>query len=141
MSVCNLAISRLNRLTYGAKGLWGEGTLQHGSREVRQRSGVFMWWINCWNTFCKMSLTMRYNFLLNRSQSVSSTRLAYLYSVSDLVFQLQEQSSFIQDVLSQTRDNSSICREKVSVLYKPKQSSIVSGRPGPRSVGNLPIGR
>ncbi len=25
-----------------AKGLWGEVTLQHGSREVRQRSGVFM---------------------------------------------------------------------------------------------------
>ncbi len=25
-----------------AKGLWGEGTLQHGSREVRQRSGIFI---------------------------------------------------------------------------------------------------
>ncbi len=25
-----------------AKGPWGEGTLQHGSREVRQRSGVFI---------------------------------------------------------------------------------------------------
>ncbi len=25
-----------------AKGLWGEGTLKHGSREVRQRSGVFI---------------------------------------------------------------------------------------------------
>ncbi len=25
-----------------AKGLWGEGTLQHGSREVRQHSGVFI---------------------------------------------------------------------------------------------------
>ncbi len=25
-----------------AKGLWGEGTLQHGSWEVRQRSGVFI---------------------------------------------------------------------------------------------------
>ena len=24
------------------KGLWGEGTLQYGSREVRQRSGVFI---------------------------------------------------------------------------------------------------
>ncbi len=25
-----------------AKGLWGEGTLQHGSREVRQCSGIFI---------------------------------------------------------------------------------------------------
>ncbi len=35
-----------------AKGLWGEGTLQHWSREVRQRSGVFMddyyQWEWCW---------------------------------------------------------------------------------------------
>ena len=28
-----------------AKGLWGQGTLQHRSREVRQRSGVFMSYI------------------------------------------------------------------------------------------------
>ena len=26
-----------------AKGLWGEGTLQHGSQEVRQRSGAFIY--------------------------------------------------------------------------------------------------
>ncbi len=29
------------------KGLWGEGTLQHRSREVRQRSGVFIWIYDC----------------------------------------------------------------------------------------------
>ncbi len=51
-SVCNLVVSRLNHLSYRhklvcvcrsimAKGLWGEETLQHESREVRQRSGVF----------------------------------------------------------------------------------------------------
>ncbi len=27
---------------HAQKGLWGEGTLQHGSREVRQCSGVFI---------------------------------------------------------------------------------------------------
>ena len=38
-----------------AKGLWGEGTLQHGSWEGHQRSGVFIllcWWLHscyvCW---------------------------------------------------------------------------------------------
>ncbi len=44
MCVC-VCLSVIQR-SPGWIGLWGEGTLQHGSREVRQRSGVFIWYIN-----------------------------------------------------------------------------------------------
>ena len=47
VSVCPCSNRRTAWRIYGlwsitTKGLWGEGTLQHGSREVRQRSGVFI---------------------------------------------------------------------------------------------------
>ncbi len=43
-SVSSYAVTGRHSMTSSImpKGLWGEGTLQHGLREVRQRSGVFI---------------------------------------------------------------------------------------------------
>ena len=46
VSVCQLVLMVCVCRYIKAKGLQGEGTLQHGSREVRHRSGIFIHPIN-----------------------------------------------------------------------------------------------